>query len=296
MDYNDYNDYNDFEENVTQTLTDELYEQAIIEFLPRMVDSFQSDVIISYLDADLVNRATVKNRDFGVPAPCEVGDRPGDNCDAPKSMKERRVISGRIPPEILGVAFKSAIVPVEGPSGRIIGTLNLAQSLESNSKIEEATTTMSDSLAQSLESVSEITNGAQDMAAGMDQIQQIVSATETLIEQANELVGGIEGIASRTNLLALNAAIEAARAGEAGKGFAVVADEMRKLAQTSGEYAGDIGKALGSISESMKQVVQRVNESDNIASTQAAATEEITATFHQLSEAAEQMAELAKLV
>ena len=47
MDYNDYNDYNDFEENVTQTLTDELYEQAIIEFLPKMVDSFQSDVIIS---------------------------------------------------------------------------------------------------------------------------------------------------------------------------------------------------------------------------------------------------------
>ena len=276
-------------------LTDELYSEAIINFLPDMVNSFQGDVMISYLDKDMINRRICKNRDFGVPAPCDIGAKPGPDSETARCMKERRILIENLPPEVLGVAFKSIIVPVIAPSGHVVGTLNMAKSLDESAKIEEATAMMSSSLEQSLASVNEITNGAQDMASGMDQIQQIVSDTEDLIQKANDLVGGIEAIASRTNLLALNAAIEAARAGEAGKGFAVVAEEMRKLAKTSGDSAGEIGRSLETISESMKQVVSRVNESNSIASTQAAATEEITATFHQLADAAQQMADLARL-
>ena len=277
-------------------MTDQEYVDAVMHFLPTMLETFQEDVEVSFLNADAVNMGSFQTRDFGVPAPCEVGERPGSDSETYEVLRTGRTDAGIVPQEVLGIAFKSAIVPVVAPSGKIVGCLNMARSLDLNAQIEEAAGKMSESLDASLASVNDVTEGAQGMALSMNQIQDIVDHTEELIEQANKLVGGIEGIASRTNLLALNAAIEAARAGEAGRGFSVVAEQMRKLAQTSGDSASEIGKALSSISESMKQVVEHVDASNNVATSQAAATEEITATFTELTQSAEKLADLAKLM
>ncbi|MCR5784375.1 MAG: chemotaxis protein [Eubacterium sp.] len=275
-------------------MTDEEYKEAVVEMLPLMVDMMHEEVMISYLDENGINLRTAQSNDFGVPAPCPVGEKAGSNSDIWSVMKTKKSISMVLPKEILGVAFKSVIAPVIAPSGNVIGTLNLAKSLEVSMQIEEATEKMSASLQHSLASITEITDGAQDMASGMNSISEIVNSTEAKIEEANGFVGGIESIASRTNLLALNAAIEAARAGEAGKGFAVVAEEMRKLAKTSGDSASEIGKGLSDISESMQQVVEQVKVSNEIASNQAASTQEITAAFNELSESSIKLAELAK--
>ena len=83
--------------------------------------------------------------------------------------------------------------------------------------------------------------------------QQIVSFG-LQVQKIGKIVEVITGIAAKTNLLALNATIEAARAGEYGRGFAVVAEEIRKLADSTGESAGEITALIEAIREQGQQV------------------------------------------
>lgn len=166
----------------------------------------------------------------------------------------------------------------------------------------------------------------------MNEINEVVSTLHgnirTLGQQSEEIgqiVNLIIGIADQTNLLALNAAIEAARAGEQGRGFAVVADEVRKLAEQSGQAAGEITQLIQQVRTSaqdsvrqadlgsvkVKEGVKAVAQSgqmfkdiahiigslvkeigDIVAATQelAAGAEEMSATTEEQSASAEQMA------
>lgn len=76
-----------------------------------------------------------------------------------------------------------------------------------------------------------------------------MTSFSTQVQKIGKIVDVITGIAGKTNLLALNATIEAARAGEYGRGFAVVAEEVRKLADSTGDSAGEITRLVEVIRE-----------------------------------------------
>lgn len=85
------------------------------------------------------------------------------------------------------------------------------------------------------------------------------------MEQIQQLVVDIKGIADQTNLLALNAAIEAARAGEAGRGFSVVADEVRKLSADSNKFSDQIGNQVDTMRRTVsdaKKIVEAMAATD----------------------------------
>ena len=278
-------------------MTKEEYREVISSLLSTMVDLFQEDVGITYCDEIGYVIDTASTPGFIIPPPAPVGEKVGSDSQSYECVRKGKPAFGVMPVgegNPFGIAFRSMIVPLFF-EGECMGTLNGARSLDMSSKIESATTRMSHALEESLASVDEVTNAAQDMAGSMHNIQDIVDRTEQLITEANQLLGGISNVASRSNLLALNAAIEAARAGEAGRGFSVVAEEMRKLSQNSGESASEIGEALKEISASMQGVVDLVTSSTEIAATQAAATEEITATFNELTDSARELADIAKI-
>ena len=153
-----------------------------------------------------------------------------------------------------------------------------AENVASGSEELSATTqSLSQGATEQAASVEEISSSMEEMAANIRQNAdnakqteqmalktasdaqdggQAVAKTVSAMKQIAEKIGIIEEIARQTNLLALNAAIEAARAGEHGKGFAVVAAEVRKLAERSGNAAGEISE----LSSSSVQIAEKAGE------------------------------------
>ena len=165
-------------------------------------------------------------------------------------------------------------------------------------------------------SINEITDKTKDNATLAGKAAELASAIKTSAEQGNRQMGEmlkavgeissasqdiskvikvIDDIAFQTNILALNAAVEAARAGQHGKGFAVVAEEVRSLAAKSAEAAKDTGTLISNsmekaehgahiaknTAESLVEIVNGINESNEIISEIASASEmQITGITH----------------
>jgi methyl-accepting chemotaxis protein len=200
-----------------------------------------------------------------------------------------------------------------------------AAAQETTASLDEIGSTVSRNAAESRAVERNATRAAEEATAVGRAVQDSVAAMHEITQR----VSIVEEIAEQTNMLALNAAIEAARAGEQGRGFAVVADEVRKLAVRAQQSAHEIRVlAAGSIetverssglivalvptirltTEQMKRVADASDEQtaslgqinrameqvDQVAQANAAATEELAATAQELSAQAEALQDLVR--
>ncbi|MFS0577434.1 globin-coupled sensor protein [Sporosarcina sp. 179-K 3D1 HS] len=153
-------------------------------------------------------------------------------------------------------------------------TASIVEVAQASSRISEKTT----------DSVTYAANSQKTIESTLDEIFKTEETFHSIVETFAELqkrvddienvVDLINGIAAQTNLLALNASIEAARAGEHGKGFAVVAQEVRKLAENTvsaldevsenvrhlKSYSSDVSNSIGQTTEIIKQATEEARE------------------------------------
>lgn len=129
--------------------------------------------------------------------------------------------------------------------------------------------------------------GANESVEAVENISQVISETNTAIEDIGRAVQTIESIATQTNLLSLNASIEAARAGEAGAGFAIVAEEIRSLADSSAESAKEIKQIIDNVMTLSNGTVKISNRVHEVISKEKSDIEAAQGKFTILSESVE---------
>lgn len=185
------------------------------------------------------------------------------------------------------------------------GATEQAASVEEvSSSVEQMASSIRRNTENALETKKIAQQAAEDAKLGGEAVHKTVKAMHDIAEK----ISIIEEIARQTNLLALNAAIEAARAGEHGKGFAVVAAEVRKLAEKSGEAAGEIsqlstestavaeeaGELLSRILPDIRKTAGLVEEITTASTEQDAGSDQIAKAMQQLDSVVQQNASAAE--
>lgn len=218
------------------------------------------------------------------------------NNDEPimEAMKKNQKVTMHIPKEYYGHPFTATMLPIKDKGGKVIGGIAVSRSTNKQEKLSAVAEQFAAASEEISASTEQLTASAKDFNAYMKQLAEAQNEMHQQVENTTKILEMINAVAKNTRILGFNAGIEAARSGEYGRGFSVVAKEITKLADQSAESVNEIRQLVTKLNEKVELVASIVNESVDISTNQTTAVEEISQNIYHLTDAAEEIEEMAK--
>ena len=162
-------------------------------------------------------------------------------------------------------------------------------------QVAECSTRLAD-VGASLEATS--TGDQESLSFNVERARHELEDLDALTTKVVLIIDSIRDLAEQTKLLALNATIEASQAGEHGRGFGVVADEVKTLAANTEDALRNIEDLTGQMTVGVGDAVchmGKVQESATMVAQSASSISTLSDDLHDLTHAAAEQAEVAKL-
>lgn len=221
---------------------------------------------------------------------------PGDEIPAedvnPEVMRTGLMQSAVLSAEAYGVPMRSIVVPIKNPQGKVVGTLDIGIDLSVQVELQDIADRIRDFFNQITQNSEQLSDMACQLSSAQQELQEITTQATGHLKKTNSILDLIQSLAGQANLLGINAAIEAARSGDHGRGFAVVADEIRNMSNRTAKSADEINSILKEFSQFISKVTEFVDHNERRASELAAASEEMTSTLEDKTQAVERLHQL----
>ena len=268
--------------------------RKLIDTIPIYQDILQLDIAFSVSDME---RYLYLSETDTMKFPFEVGTRVDEG--GYEVVLNAIKVSGEpfinyVPREVTGTVPIKAIVAPVYDQGEMVGLFSVSMSLDKDEKIERTSEGLTTSIDQIYEWIDLLTQEAQGLNNMMASIQDNISEAAQNIQEGNESIQLIKGIAKQSGFLGINAAIVSAKSGEEGRGFSVVASEMRKLAVQSTTISEQVIDSLKGIEASIQNVLKNIEEVRGITEKQYSEIDNVRNNVKSVSERSQELVEYSK--
>lgn len=277
--------------NVTEEQTQHELIRAFVKVAPLLKSLTNDDITIGIYDTEklIIN---IPGRTFSLNV--KPGDPLVEGDIVTDAIRNNKALSAVVPKELFGFPLAARAIPLHDEQGRVIGGVGMGTSLEKANALFEMAESFSAIVEQTTASIEDISQSIAHLTERVTDVTNQMTDVSSSAQQIGKISSVVKEISDQSSMLGLNASIEAARAGEVGRGFSVVADEIRKLATSSKENVDQINGITKNIQEFLQRLNHAFSDINTLTDTQSRTIQEFSATIHEISIKAEELAQVAE--
>jgi methyl-accepting chemotaxis protein len=223
--------------------------KVFTEFAPYLKKVMQKDIMISVTDRE---KFVAYEPGFKLDVNVKVGSQIPEKDPLKKTIATNEVIVATVPEEVYGIPFRAVTYPIQDRSGKCIGAVGIAESLEKEQVINN-------SLHNIVNKIEDTNNGIQKTALEVDEIVNAIQEFSATTEEVTASVEGINNLSSDINLK-INDVTDVSKKviNDAEKGI----ESVEKINDTMNTFINEVGfvkEKIQQLDESIKSAYSMIN-------------------------------------